>query len=756
MNAAEFRQLRQAFHAVVELAPEQRVQHLAGLAAADPPLHEAVLGLLESFSEQDLHAADTTAMAPAMAGPYRLLQRLGSGGMGEVFLAERADGGFEQRVALKLVRAGALSAALTRRFLRERQILARLEHPHIARLLDGGFGADGRPWLAMEYVAGVNILRHALQQRLGLRERVALVAKVAAAVAYAQRNLIVHRDIKPANILIDAAGEPRLLDFGIAKLLDDGPAEQTRTAWRAMTLRYAAPEQIAGERCTTATDVYALGVLLFEVIAGCPPYRSAQVADADWAAAVLREAPRDLAGACAAEYAPRERRRLNGGLERIVQKALCKAPAQRYAGAAALADDLQDWLAQRPLRSGVGGAREQTRQLLQRYRWPLIAALASMLALGGGALLAWREARNAAAQARLARSHLDAMMNLLGAASPRHYAGRDPHASEFLLRAAADLQQRYGEDPALLQRALSEIGHGLINLGKPQQAEPLLRAAVAALEHDTSATTAGKLASYKLLAAVQDRPEDAPALRATAARIEALAARDDVDAGVAVDALGAAGGALSRLGEFAAADVLFARGDALLAAAPVQAGSGENYWRQRGWRALRGFDLAQAQQSFERAQAVITAQPAAFSPMRRAEGELLLAETALARGDAASAQRHLDAARPIYAGEYPPGHAERAVLELQQARLHLLRGESDAAQQRLDAAQPGLVEATQKDSLLAGLVQAQLAVAQGGCALARSRLDAALLLLPQLRPLLPREQVLARSAQQAVDAACRG
>lgn len=755
MNVVDFRELREAFHAVIELAPEQRQVQLASLATRDPRLHDAVLDLLVNASDDDLRASPADAdAAPGQVGPYRLQQLLGSGGMGEVYLAERVDGGFEQRVALKLVRRGSLSRQLNRRFLRERQILARLEHPNIARLLDGGITPAGQPWLAMEYVEGETLTAYAQQRQLGLDARVALVARVAVAVAYAQRNLVVHRDIKPANILVGSDGEPKLLDFGIAKLLDDSSGEQTRTALRAMTTRYAAPEQIAGERTTTATDVYALGVLLFELVSGRSPYAAAEADNGDWAPAILREAPRSLADAGAIGASPRERRRLGGGLERIVQKALAKLPAQRYAGAAALADDLDDWLAARPLRSGIGGAREQTRQLLLRYRWPLIVAAATMLALGIGAAVALRQARVAAEQARVARAHLQAMLGVLGAANPQHYAGRDPHASEFLRTAAETLQREHADDPALLQRALSEIGHGLINLGKPQEAETVLRAAVVELERDATASAAGKLGTYKLLAAVQNDPRYRDGLRATAMRIEALAG--EVDAATAVDAIGGVAGALGKVGEFAHAAQLFARGDALLAqAGALRPAAVENYWRQRGWTALRGFELERAQLSFRRALAQIEAAPEAFSAMRRAEAELLLAETLLAQSDRAAAA-HLAAAQAAYYQEYPVGHPERAVFDLQKSRMALLQGDMATAEQIAVAAAATLDRAPSaaKDELTWRWLLAEIAARRGDCVSAQAGLAKATALRATLQPVLPREQALLAAATRRIQAIC--
>jgi serine/threonine-protein kinase len=754
MNAVDFRRLREAFHAVVALAPGERAAQLAGLAAQDPSLHDGVRDLLANLVEDDLQAPASAAAAPLQIGPYRVVELLGSGGMGEVYRAERVSGGFEQCVALKLVRGGALLGALNRRFLRERQILARLEHPNIARLIDGGFTAAGQPWLAMEYVAGERITQYVQRRNLDLAARVALVARVAAAVAYAQRNLVVHRDIKPANILVGADGEPKLLDFGIAKLLDDDGGGQTRTALRAMTARYAAPEQIAGERTTTATDVHALGLLLFELVSGRSPYASADGGDIDWAGAVLCEVPRPLAAACLPAYAPRERRRL-AALDRIAQKALAKSSAQRYVGAAALADDLDDWLAGRALRSGIGGAREQTRQLLRRYRWPLIVSAAVVVALGLGLFAALREARIAEAQARVARAHLAALLGVLGAANPQHYAGRDPHASEFLLTAAQTLQREHADDAALLQLALVEIGHGLINLGRPQDAEALLRAAAAELERDVDASAARKLGTYKLLAAVQDEPRHRDGLRATAARIEALAGA--APPAVAIDALGSAAGALSKLGEFDAAAMLFARGDALLPQVDdSRPGARENYLRQRGWSALRAFDLARARDSLQQAQERIAAMPSAFSDMRRAEGELLLAETALAQRDAAAAAAHLAAAAPVYEREFPADHGERARLSLDQAQSALLQGEMEAAQRGLAAAAVVLDRsaADSRDYVVRYWLAADMAAQRGDCAGAATASLQAAAALASLQPALPRDRALLAAARQRVAQHC--
>ena len=228
-------------------------------------------------------------------GAYRLLRLVGEGGMGSVYLAERDAGDFAQCVALKLVRAEFGGAETRARFLRERNVLARLVHPHIAQLHDGGVAGDGTPYFTLEYVEGEPITKYCDGRKLTIQDRLRLVLQVCAAVAYAHRNLIVHRDLKPSNIFVTTDGEVKLLDFGIAKLLDPDTAQgQTATQSRMMTPEYAAPEQVLGEPITTATDVYAIGVLLYELLSGRLPYARAEAGTISWSKAVVEEAPEPL------------------------------------------------------------------------------------------------------------------------------------------------------------------------------------------------------------------------------------------------------------------------------------------------------------------------------------------------------------------------------------------------------------------------------------------------------------------------------
>src|SRR4249919_2323996 len=293
------------------------------------------------FLAQPLADPDAFSPQPGQEiGPYRLVMLLGEGGMGQVWLASRADGLYQRRVALKLLRPGLGDAGLRPRFTRERQILARLGHAHIARLLDAGVSQDGQPYLALDYVHGEAITEYAQRHALDVPARLRLFAQVCAAVSHAHANLVVHRDLKPSNIMVTPAAEVCLLDFGIAKLLDQERNENTditRTGSRTFTLHYAAPEQLRGEVITTMTDVYALGVVLYELLTDRKPYELERATDAAWEEAILEEEPgrpSQVAMRKAKEsdsLAERRRARgLAGDLDNIILKTLSKQPEHRY------------------------------------------------------------------------------------------------------------------------------------------------------------------------------------------------------------------------------------------------------------------------------------------------------------------------------------------------------------------------------------------------------------------------------------------
>lgn len=365
---------------------------------------------------------DEPAMtAPTQVGPFRVVQAIGHGGMGSVFLAERADGQFEQRVALKLIRQAGAPPESVRRFLEERRILALLDHPGIARLVDGGVSADGYPWYAMELVEGEPIDRYCDARQLPIGERLDLFAGVCDAVQYAHRHLVIHRDLKPSNILVTAEGQVKLLDFGIAKML--GPVtgreavELTRTGMFPMTPEYAAPEQVRGEQVSTATDVYALGVVLYILLTGLRPYELAgrSPADVERVVGELRPSPPSTtfqAGESArAERQElderararggtpdRLRRRLQGDLDVIVMKALRKEPERRYASAEALREDLDRLHNARPVLARPDTRRYRLRKFVRRHRVPVAAAAVTLLVLVAATIFSVVQMREAELQ----------------------------------------------------------------------------------------------------------------------------------------------------------------------------------------------------------------------------------------------------------------------------------------------------------------------------------------------------------------------
>ena len=369
---------------LLELTGPAREQRLDEIEAADPELARELQHLMtleeerpDFLSQPVVHAGLFSAHAEQEIGPYRLVSPLGEGGMGQVWLAVRADGLYERRVALKLLRPGLGDVGLHARFTRERQILARLGHAHIARLLDAGISQDGQPYLALDYVRGEPITDYAQKRVLDLRSRLHLFAQVCAAVSHAHANLVVHRDLKPSNILVTSAGEVCLLDFGIAKLLDQEQVPSvdiTRTGSRTFTLHYASPEQLRGEVITTMTDVYALGVVLYELLTDSKPYELTRQSDAAWEEAILGTEPGRPSQVAARKARDsgslldkRRARLLAGDLDNIVLKALSKLPEQRYASVEALAQDLRRHLDGQPVQARAQSVGYRVRKYLRRH-----------------------------------------------------------------------------------------------------------------------------------------------------------------------------------------------------------------------------------------------------------------------------------------------------------------------------------------------------------------------------------------------------
>ena len=416
LNRNDWQAVQRLFEQLVDLPPDMQAQRLAkapqsaGIvettrrlllaARGDGILDGAPPSLAPPLPAGESAPANFGSLAPGQAiGGFTVERPIGRGGLGEVYLAYRTGADFDQRVALKLLRVDAAERAES--FARERRLLARLDHPGIARLIDAGVAPDGRPYIAMDYVDGQPIDAWCTAHGADLDTRLDLFRTVCDALAYAHGNLVVHRDIKPSNILIDASGKPRLLDFGIGKLLDDSAALPATTQ-AMLTPDYAAPEQLGGEEATVATDVYALGVLLYELVSGRSPWRGGKASVPMMIRRVLYEDPELASRAAARGEAPVPARRIAGDLDAIVLKAMRRDPAQRYRSVSALAEDIARHQQYLPVHARDGSTRYMLGRFLRRYRWG-VAATAAVLAalLVGAGGIAW-QARETAVERDLA------------------------------------------------------------------------------------------------------------------------------------------------------------------------------------------------------------------------------------------------------------------------------------------------------------------------------------------------------------------
>ncbi len=466
-----------------DLPAEERLAFLEVECAGDPDLLFHASALIRADEEAADFLDATTGGYPArdetpraQVGPFRLAREIGRGGMGVVYLAERCDGQFEQTVALKIVRRERTSGRVLRRFIAERQVLARLDHPNITRLVDGGITVDGVPWFAMEHVDGTPIDRFVRDRALPLEERVALFEQVCSAVAYAQRSLVVHRDLKPSNVLVTQEGNAKLLDFGIAKILDDGgespDGEITLEGASPLTPHYAAPEQIRGEPVTTATDVYALGLILYESLSGSRPRSLAGLSVGE-----ILDRLQETPPARMPQNVPRD-------LAAIVSKSIEISPDRRYTSAADLLDDLQRYRASLPVRARPGSQLDAIRRFVRRHRVAVIGAVVvGLTALGGVAGILWqardarRQAERATLQTKKAERTLEFFTTMLGSTDPALTKGKELSVRESLTRTAAALDTSLVDEPevrATIQHALGSI---LSKLGDyPEAMEQLERA----------------------------------------------------------------------------------------------------------------------------------------------------------------------------------------------------------------------------------------------------------------------------------------
>lgn len=673
----------------------------------DNPSVQRLLALsrvAHGFDRRFAGEVDAEPDNPGRLGPWRLLRLLGSGGMGEVWLGERTDDMVEQRVAVKRVRVQ--SPDVRARLLSERRLLARLEHPNIARFIDAGVDEHGSPWLALEYVEGVAITLWCEQQALSLRARLQLFAKVCAGVAHAHRHLIVHRDLKPANILVNAEGEPKLLDFGIAKLLD-GTTEGDTVA--ALTPSYAAPEQLRGEAVSTATDVYALGLLLYRLLAGALP----RTRRGNNAAVVLAhiddeetQRPSLTAATATLPYPPSA---LRGDLDAIVAQALRARPEDRYGSVAELSADLERSLQSRPVLARVPTRRYRFGRFARRNRLAVGFGIIAAAALVVGTVVSLQQARRAQLAAQSAQRELARAERISGFLGSL-YREQDPlsraggvlgNPQRVLADAVLRVDRELGADAGSAARLLRVLGEAQFNLGDLAAARTTLDQAAQRAEAAADPLLGTEINALRAALALRELHQDeAEALFASAlgtavrlrgadsleaARIEARQALSLVALGRFKEARGAAGHAQRILAERLGAAHRESIG-ALVTLGVIEEQLRDDTAAQSTLRDA----IARIEQGFGADDARLVAPLQALGEVLRRAREFEQARTVLQRGIAIAraqfGERNAQVASVLVrlAGvERDAGDMQRAIAVLDEAEAALPTGEDDAARAQI-------------------------------------------------------------------------
>ncbi len=637
-SSKRWREVDRIVDAALDLAPEQRTPYLETVCASDATLRADVERLLRACDSADdfLEVPASEYAAPLLAavtptaatvegmrvGPYRVVAEAGRGGMGAVYLAERDDDQYRRRVALKLVRRGLDGdARVVRRFVEERQILASLEHPNIARLLDGGETADGLPYFAMEYVLGTPIDRYCDERRLSLEARLRLFGSVCEAVQYAHRRLVVHRDLKPSNILVTDDGDVKLLDFGIAKLLapdaDSSPPPVTQTGLRLMTPEYASPEQLRGEAISTASDVYSLGVLLYELLAGRRPHdgagrpareaaRARAVDEVTRPSLALGRGPvADTTARARGTTTERLRRQIAGDLDTIVLAAMHAEPERRYGSAEQLGADIRRHLTGLPVSARQDAWSYRAHKFVRRHRVGVSAAAVIVLLLIGTSVRTRVQSARVALERDRAEQVSGFLVDLFTAADP--YAGTSRELTARVLldsgaaRATRDLAthpetraelmatmgQAYyglglyddalrqlepalairrrllGEDHASVLRTTNFVAMVHLDGGSPAAAEVLYRRVLPARRrvHGARSTVVARTLNGLALALLaQGRSDEAEPLVREALAIDRASSRDPIELGQSLNDLGRV---LADRGDYIAAERAFREAVAL-------------------------------------------------------------------------------------------------------------------------------------------------------------------------------------------------
>jgi len=491
IDAEQWQEARALFREALDLDPDERSDYLDRACAERVSLRPVVERLLVSLDEADDFLEEPAAgkggvfRADPYEGleikPYRLVKRIGQGGMGMVYLAVRADEAYEKRVAVKLLRPGEDGDEILRRFRAERQILAGLDHPSIAKLLDGGSAPDGTPYLVMEHIEGKPIDEYC--DRLTVRERLELFRVVCSAVHFAHQNLVVHRDLKPSNILVTGDGTPKLLDFGIAKLLNPELSAQgiqlTATALRLMTPEYASPEQVRGDPITTASDVYSLGVLLYQLLCGHLPYEGRSASAADLVRAICDEEPAKLSSATG--------HRLASDLDNIVRMAMRKEARRRYASAEQLAADVRCHLEGRPVSASGDSFAYRSRKFIRRHRIGVaLTAVVASVCVGFGVVMGSQRAQLARERDRAeeergrAERVTELLVGLFEVSDPYKKPGDPIRAEEILEVGARRFESELQDEPSVRARLWATVGKVYRNLGHYDASESHYRKALEA------------------------------------------------------------------------------------------------------------------------------------------------------------------------------------------------------------------------------------------------------------------------------------
>ncbi|MEM7050568.1 MAG: tetratricopeptide repeat protein [Acidobacteriota bacterium] len=521
-----WQRLDKLFHRAWDLPPEDRKSFLQA-ECGDDSLRAEVESLLAAAespsgwidgtaSDEAFQVLATDQIFPSgtRIGRYRIVRPLGHGGMGSVYLAERGDGYFNQQVALKVIKRGMDTESILERFRRERQILAQLDHPSIARLIDGGATRDGRPYLVMEYVEGEPIDRYAESNQLTIDQRLDLFLRICDAVRYSHSNLVIHRDLKPSNILVTPFGTPKLLDFGTAKLLERVDSEQTAHELRLMTPGYASPEQIEGRPVTTAADVFGLGVLLYELLTGAHPFRHKSASRQQVAAAVRELEPARPSVAAA----PERKLRLTGDLDAIVLCALRKDIAERYDSVAALSEDLERHRSLQPVRARQRSLRYSASRFLRRNVYAMAAAFIAAVSILAFGILLLTEQRQTQREKVRAEIITDYLKGMFEGFDPLHGVPAPVTARRMLDRGVERLEQDFQGQERLKAEVLTVLGEIYGNLGHVAESRDLF---LRALEIESRMPGKRTRQRAQLLALVADARIEAGDLETASRDLEA-------------------------------------------------------------------------------------------------------------------------------------------------------------------------------------------------------------------------------------------